>query len=181
MVKGVQLKVAVGSTNPIKVEAVRSIVHRVWPKAEVIGVSVPSGVREMPMSDAETIEGAKNRAIAACEQTGADLGLGLEGGVQHDPMVGWVLQGWVVAVDGNGRIGIGGNGRLPLPPLLINRILAEEELGLVLDDILGEKNVKQKGGAIGLLTAGLVMRQEAFALGVAYALAPFLVPEFYQT
>lgn len=175
------LKVAVGSTNPIKIEAVRSMVQRVWPKADVIGVSVPSGVREMPMSDTETIEGAKNRAVAAREQTKADLGFGLEGGIQHDPMVGWVLQGWVVVVDGNGRTGIGGNGRLPLPPVLINRILAGEELGPILDDILNEKNVRQKGGAIGLLTAGLVMRQEAFALGVAYALAPFLMPSFYQT
>ncbi len=174
------MKVAVGSTNPVKVSAVRQVVQQTWPGAEVVGVSVPSGVSAMPMSDAETIEGAKNRATAAREAATADLGFGLEGGVHHDPVAGWVLQGWAVVVDVNGRTGMGGNGRLPLPPLLVKRILAGEELGPVLDDILGEKDVKQKGGAIGLLTAGLIMRQEAFTMSVAYALAPFLMPSFYE-
>jgi non-canonical (house-cleaning) NTP pyrophosphatase len=49
-----------------------------------------------------------------------------------------------------------------------------------MDELLGEENVKQKGGAIAALTAGLIRRQEAFAHSVAYALAPFVAPQFYQ-
>ena len=60
------------------------------------------------------------------------------------------------------------------------RILNGEELGPVMDDVLGETEVRQKGGAIGALTAGLVMRREAFALGVAYALAPFVAAQLYE-
>ncbi|MCA9960520.1 MAG: inosine/xanthosine triphosphatase [Chloroflexota bacterium] len=173
------MKVAVGSTNPVKVAAVREMVLRQWPEADIVSVAVPSGVSTMPMSDAESLAGARNRARAACAQIGADLGIGLEGGVNPDEN-GLMLHSWVVVVDGNGREGIGGAGRLPLPNFIAQRILNGEELGPVMDDVLGETEVRQKGGAIGALTAGLVMRREAFALGVAYALAPFVAAQLYE-
>jgi non-canonical (house-cleaning) NTP pyrophosphatase len=91
-----------------------------------------------------------------------------------------LLQGWVVIVDGAGGEGIGGAGRLPLPATIAARILAGEELGPLMDELSGESNVKQKGGAVGTLTGGLVPRQVAFALAVAYALAPFVAPTFYN-
>jgi inosine/xanthosine triphosphatase len=172
------MKIAVGSTNPIKVAAVKSIVTQLWPGAEIQSVDVPTGVSEMPMSDEETIIGARNRARAARLAINADLGFGLEGGVHLDP-IGLMLQGWVVVTDGNGREGVAGAGRLPLPPLLADRVLAGEELGPIMDSLLGETNVKAKGGAIGALTGGLIPREQAFALGVAYALSPFVAPEFY--
>ena len=173
------MKVAVGSTNPIKIAAVRSVMQRVWPEVQVEGVSVPSGVSEMPMSEAEMIAGAQNRAMAARERLSADLGVGLEGGL-HEETFGWTLQGWVMVVDGNGRSGLGGGTRLPLPAGIMARVIAGEELGPIMDDLLGTENVKQKGGAIGALTAGLLMRQDAFAHSVAYALAPFVAPHFYN-
>jgi len=174
------MKIAVGSTNPVKATAVRQVALQKWPDAEVTAVNVPSGVSEMPMSDAEAISGARNRALAAKTALGADLGIGLEGGVQlADGRL--LLCGWVVVVDGNGREGVGGAGRLPLPPIIADRVLAGEELGPVMDDLVAGHNTKQKGGAVGALTAGLVPRADAFALGVAYALAPFVAPEFYES
>jgi len=173
-----KVKIAVGSTNPVKVTAVRRTVTRVWPEAVITAVSVPTGVSEMPMTDAETIAGARNRAAAARSQTGADMGIGLEGGV-HPHGAGLILHGWVVVVDKNGREGIGGAARLPLPQAIADRILAGEELGPVMDDILNDHNTRQKGGAIGALTNGLVLRGESFALAVAYALAPFVSPALY--
>lgn len=173
------MKIAVGSTNPVKVAAVRTMIERVWPAAQVDAIAVPSGVGAMPMSDAETVAGARNRAIAARRQLEADLGVGLEGGVNREA-AGLVLHGWVVVVDGNGREGVGGAARLPLPARIAERVLAGEELGLVMDDLLGESNVKQKEGAVGVLTAGLVPRQETFAIAVAYALAPFVSSQFYD-
>lgn len=172
------MNIAVGSTNPVKVTAVRLTVERIWPEAEVHAITVPSGVSAMPMSDAETIAGARNRAIAARQQLDADLGIGLEGGVHPEPF-GLMLQGWVVVVDKHGREGLGGAARLPLPKAIAARVRTGEELGLVMDDILGQNNVKQKEGAVGILTAGLVLRHETFAVAVAYALASFIAPEFY--
>ena len=172
------MKIAVGSTNPVKIAAVRTVVERVWPEAEVYGLDVPSGVSLMPMSDADCLAGARNRARSAQAAKGAALGVGLEGGVNLEP-AGLMLLGWVAAVDGNGREGVGGGARLPLPGPIAERVLAGAELGLVMDELMGQQNVKQKGGAVGALTAGLVLRQETFAVAVAYALAPFVSPDFY--
>ena len=172
------MRIAVGSTNPVKVAAVHDMALRHWPEAEVVPLAVETGVSEMPMSDAESLAGARNRARAARAAANADLGVGLEGGVNPEE-IGLVLHGWVVVVDGNGRTGIGGAGRLPLPEAIAKRVLAGEELGPVMDDILGQTDVRKKGGAVGALTAGLVMRQDAFALGVAYALAPFVAAQLY--
>lgn len=172
------MKIAVGSTNPVKVAAVRTMAQQVWPEADVVAVSVPSGVSAMPMSDEEALTGARNRARAARQAASADLGVGLEGGVHPEPF-GLTLHGWVVVVDGNGREGIGGGARLPLPPAIAQRVLGGEELGDVMDDVLDDHNVKQKGGAVGALTAGLVLRQETFAVAFAYALSPFIVPDLH--
>lgn len=173
------MKIAVGSLNPVKVTAVTDIFLRVWPEAEIVPVSVPSGVSAMPLTDAETLAGARNRAVAARAALDADFGVGLEGGVHPEPF-GLALQGWVVVVAGNGREGIGGAARIPLPAYIAQRVQNGEELGHVMDDVLGDHNTKQKGGAVGALTGGLVMRQETFALAVAYALAPFVSPELYE-
>jgi len=172
------MRIAVGSTNPVKIEAVRSVVERVWPEAEIIQRAVASGVPAMPMSDADCLAGARNRARAARLVEDATLGIGLEGGVNPEP-AGLMLLGWVVAVDGRDREGVGGGARLPLPAPIAERVLAGAELGPVMDELLGQHNVKQKGGAVGALTAGLVLRKETFAVAVAYALAPFVSPRFY--
>lgn len=174
------MKIAVGSSNPVKLKAVQQMAKRVWPDAEVCAVAVPSGVDEMPREDRQTIAGARNRAHAARQQTSADLGVGLEGGV-HPHEVGLLLQGWVVIVDRDGREGLGAAAQIPLPPVIADRVLNGEELGPVMDDLLDEEDVKKRGGAVGALTAGLVPRENAFAVAVAYALAPFISPQFYNS
>jgi len=171
-------EIAVGSANPAKIEAVRAAIAGVWPEAAVDGVAVSSGVSAMPTSDEECLAGARNRAVAALRAAGADLGVGLEGGVSGTPG-GLMLVGWVVVLDVNGAEGVSSTARLPLPALIAERVLAGEELGPVMDDILGVEKSNHRGGAIGALTAGLVPRADAFAMAVVYALSPFVAPEFY--
>lgn len=173
------MKIAVGSTNPVKIQAVRQVATRVWPEADICQIAVRSGISSMPLSAEETLRGARNRARAALSQGAFDMGIGLEGGVNQET-AGLMLMGWVVVLDKYGREGIGGTARLPLPAFIAGRVLAGEELGHVMDDILRETNVKQKGGAVGALTAGLVPRVEAFATAVAYALGRFLLPDLYD-
>lgn len=173
------MKVAIGSKNPAKVEAVRLALAQVWPDAELVPVAVSSGVSPMPMSDAECLAGARQRARAARTQTSANLGVGLEGGVNPEP-AGLMLLGWVVIVDANDREGIGSTARLPLPAAIASRLQAGEELGPLMDELLDTHKSNHRGGAIAALTAGLVPRAEAFAMAVAYALSPFVAPEFYQ-
>jgi inosine/xanthosine triphosphatase len=172
-------RIAVGSRNPVKIKAVSSVVARVWPEAEVVGVKVSSRVRAMPMSEAECIAGARERAAAARELLDADLGLGLEGGVQ--PLDGHLfLMGWVAVVDRCGRETLGSGARIPLPPRVAAAVEAGQELGPVMDRLTGREKTNRAEGAVGILTRGLVTRQHSFEVSVAYALAPWLNPEWYS-
>ena len=175
---GLMQKIAVGTTNPAKIEAVTQKIHLQWPDCEIVPVSVPSGVSEMPMSDGECIEGAKNRAQASLKATGADLGVGLEGGVMLMDE-GMMLVGWVAIIDRNGQVGLGSSARIPLPEFIAQRVRSGEELGPVMDTVVNETNTKHRGGASGILSGGLTKRSESFATAVAYALSPFVVPQFY--
>ena len=172
------MKIAVGSMNPVKVGAARSVIERVWPEATVTGFVVDTGVPAMPMSDEECRTGARNRAVAARQLATADLGVGIEGGVHEEDGL-LMLTAWTVIVDGRGVEGVGGSGRIVVPEAIARRVRGGEELGDVMDDILKVSNIKQKEGAVGAFTAGLVARQEALAVGVVYALAPFVSPDLY--
>jgi len=172
-------KIAIGTTNPAKIEAVNIKVHLIWPNCEILSITAPSGVSDMPMSDAECILGAKNRAAYCLETTDADLGIGLEGGVMSMPE-GLMLVGWVTIMDRAGTTGLASSARIPLPQFIADRVRAGEELGPVMDDVVQEKHTKHRGGASGILSGNLTQRSEAFSTAVAYALSPFVVPEFYN-
>ncbi len=172
-------RVAVGSTNQAKVEAVRVIIEQIWPAATISPVDVDSGVSAMPMSDEETRQGALKRARAALAATDAELALGLEGGITQLPE-GWFVCGWVVAIDRQGRMGFGSTGRFPLPPALLEAIQAGQELGPATDALSGQRDTRQGPGTVGILTDGLITRAQAFAHGVVYALIPFLHPEWFN-
>jgi len=174
------MKIAIGSTNPTKVEAARRAAAKVWPGCEVVAVIVPSCVGEQPMSDDETIRGAVNRArnaLAAVD--GAQIGMGVEGGVQ-DTDHGMFVTGWAAVVDQEGNLGIGAGGRLELPEKLARRIRAGEELGPLMDEVSGRRNTKHGEGVIGIFTNGIIERTVALEIALTYALARFIIPENYQ-
>lgn len=173
------MQIAVGSLNPVKIKAVQTAFSRQWSPVEVRGVAVPTGVSAMPMNDAECIAGARNRAISAQRLQDADFGVGLEGGVNLEPH-GLMLLGWVVIVHRDGREGIACTAKIPLPESIAQQVLAGSELGPLMDTILHDTNTRQKGGAAGALSAGLVTRHDKFALAVAYALSPFVAPHLYH-
>ena len=172
-------RVAVGSANPVKVQAVRDVMRRVAPDASVESVIVQSGVPDQPWGDDETIRGARARAIAARDAGAAELGVGIEGGVVEDADGTMRTCAWAVVVGHDGREGIGGSLALRLPERVAALVRGGMELGHAMDDVTGLVGVKRAGGAVGILTAGLVDRKEAYVVLVSYALAPFLASEMY--
>jgi inosine/xanthosine triphosphatase len=173
--------VAVGSSNPVKLAAVRMVLGRIAPGARIEGRSVTSTVRDQPFGDDETIRGALARARAAREALGADLGVGIEGGVvELDGDDTLRTCAWAAVVDASGRHGVGGSLAMPLPPSVSTLVRGGLELGAAMDRLTGEHNTKQRQGAVGILTAGLVDRQAAYEVLVSYALAPFLTPELWN-
>lgn len=172
--------VVVGSRNPVKIAAVQAVLDQITPGIWVTGVSVPSGVPDQPIGDAETQAGARNRAHAALASTGASLAIGLEGGVVELPNGAMQSCAWAVAVDASGREGVGGSLAMPLPNRVAARLRAGEELGYAMDAEAQTVGTKHGRGAVGILTAGLIDRQRAYEHLVAYALTRWLAPAFYE-
>ena len=66
-----------------------------------------------------------------------------------------------------------------LPPDVANRLKQDVELGTIMDEIFGTKNIKQKGGAIGLLTQHQLTRSSVYHQALIMALIPFTNPDHY--
>ena len=172
--------VAVGSTNPAKVEPVGDLLRRLFGTCRVEAVGVPSGVAAQPLSLEETRRGAEGRARAALEALDeAVWGVGIEGGMHLEAGE----RGWLVTVaavaDRQGRISTGEGMRLALPPLMVRALLAGQELAEVVDAWFGTEGARVDPGAVGLLTRGLVTRRHLVADAVLAALVPRLHPELY--
>ena len=173
-------RVAVGSTNPVKIGAVRAVLSRAGVNSIVEGLSVASDVPAQPRGDEETIRGARTRAARAREALGADLGVGIEGGVVELSDGSLRTCAWAVVVDGDGRTGTGGSLAMPLPPSVAAMLGEGLELGDAMDRLTGGRDTKYGAGASGILTAGLVDRQAAYESLVTYALAPWLAGEHWR-
>lgn len=170
--------VGVGSKNPVKLAAVRAVLGRITPDARVEAVNVPSMVSDQPFGDTETIRGALARAHGARKAVGAELGIGIEGGVV-DSEGTMRTCAWAAVVDGAGREGVGGSLAMPLPASVATLVREGMELGHAMDRLTGQENTKHRQGAVGILTAGLVDRQAAYEVILTYALARFLTPDLW--
>ncbi len=173
-------RVAVGSTNPVKIDAVRAVFALVAPQATVEGVGVASSVPDQPRGDDETIRGARVRAAAARDALGADIGVGIEGGIVEERDGAMRTCAWAAIVDATGKSGVGGSLAMPLPDRVAASVRDGLELGHAMDALIGAHDTKRGQGAVGILTAGLVDRQRAYEVLVSYALAPFVTADLFD-
>lgn len=174
------MKVIVASFNPVKLNAVKAAFGSQFAKSsiKVTGCEVASGVADQPLSDDETLRGARNRVANAREsQPAADFWVGLEGGVERGPQ-GLVAFAWMVIQAADGRQSEIRSVGLPLPPA-VGRLMDEGlELGDANDQVFATTNSKQGGGAFGLLTNGLLTRESVYQQTLILALVPFVHPLF---
>jgi len=170
------MKIFVGSSNPVKVQAVVVAISHQWPDAEVKGFEVPSGVPAQPLTDDQTRLGATNRARLALEagklHAGASadqdisVGVGLEGGVFEQPNSELWSTVWVVVVDTKGNQVANNGARFKVPERIAQAIRTGGEMGPVVQQLTGQADVKQKQGMIGIITQGMVDRTEEYT-GIA--------------
>ncbi|MFA9515700.1 DUF84 family protein [Halopenitus sp. H-Gu1] len=175
------MRIGVGSSNPVKREAVVTAVGDATldddSPSTIEAIPVETGVSEQPRGHAETIRGARTRARNVVAN-GYDLGVGLEGGVaEFEGVEGLFVIMWAVVDDGT-TIGSGSGPSVRLPVEIERRVRNGEELGPVINDVLGEDDVATGRGAIGVFTAGRVDREDALAVAVSSALAPFLTDRY---
>ncbi|TPV59108.1 non-canonical purine NTP phosphatase [Aestuariibacter sp. GS-14] len=168
------MKLVVGSQNPVKVNAARIAMDKVLGnigEQDVLGVDAPSLVADQPMTEAETRLGAVNRVKACMQTQQADWYIAIEGGVDcfEDGPATFAY----VAICNGKQWSVGRSANLPLPNSVYQALVNGEELGPVMDRTFNTVNVKQKGGAIGLLTNNLATRQSVYELAVILAMSPF--------
>jgi len=178
-----ETRIVVGSQNPAKLESVSAAFASFFPGVsfEVQPVTVPSGVSPQPLSDAETLMGAANRARAAREFEGeADFWLGIEGGLQPSPgeVNAYLSFSWVVVL-GRNKAGRGRSASYELPKAICDLIRQGMELGDADDLIFGVSGSKRESGGVGLLTDGRVTRSQFYAEAVKLALIPFVNPDLF--
>ncbi len=179
MINDLRVKAIVGSKNPVKVAAVEDAFRLYYPDCSVVGVEVESGVSAQPMSEEETVKGARQRAnLALMADSSAKYGVGLEGGVCE---IGEKMYecAWVAIVDRDENEGLAGGLYFELPQKVAEKIRAGGELGPIMDELTGENNVKQKLGAIGMFTKGKLDRTSAYVQIVVSAMIKFVSPEWF--
>lgn len=164
------MKILVGSQNPVKIEATEKAFEKFFDNIDVKGANVDSEVSNQPFNE-ETFKGAENRAKNLMKYK-ADFYVGIEGGVIKLNKR-WFSFG-VVCIKYENKTGFGTTPLFEIKDDIIMQLKSGKELGNVMDEIMHEKNTKQKGGAVSYFTNGRITRTDFYIDGVTMALVPFL-------
>ena len=173
------MNVAVGSKNPVKVNATRNVLEKIYGKINVIGVAVDSGVPHQPFGKDETIQGAVNRAKNAYSDD-FDLSIGIESGLMEikNSITGYIDLQWCAVFDGN-KITLGVSSGFEYPPMVIEEVLKGVEVGDVMDKVTGVNKLGQKAGAVSFLSKGMLDRTENTEQCVLTAMIPRMNEKIY--
>jgi len=188
------VKVYIGSLRQPKVQAVKNIFEKLSEiltpevKPQFNCKSVQSNVSEMPTTQIEIMQGARNRALNMLHSVEGDnredaFFIGMEGGVYLSPIPEYhsqcYLQSWVFVSDRQKGY-FGASPAMPLTNTLKNSIFEEGgELGELIDLVAKQSGIRSKEGAFGVLSKGFLDRQTIFENALLAAMAPFYNQELY--
>lgn len=173
-----QWQIAVASTNPAKINAVREAFKQAFPQVQCVveGYKTESGVAAQPMTSAETLLGAENRLRHLQQQLQhqpARFYVAIEAGLDEGMTFAWMR------ISDGQREGRARSASLQLPDAVLQPLAQGAELGDVMDQLFGTQNIKQAGGAIGLLTQHKLSRSSVYQQALILALIPFLAPDWF--
>lgn len=164
------MQIFLGSTNPVKINAVTQAASETWSDVVVTGFEAQSGISDQPRSDEETKLGSSNRAKAALTaglkqqpETTDCIAIGMEGGVFENTQGEMWNTVWACVVDTTGGIVHANGERFLLPVVLADQIRAGKEMGSAMDELAGTTNIKHAQGMIGIITRGFLDRTEMYA------------------
>lgn len=188
-------RIALGSDRAAKIMAVRAAIARIaevdsgWRDASVVARKVGTNAPAMPLTDWELMSGARERALAVREillqqRLEVDLYVGLEGGFHSISVDGdWhtFLRGWAFVTDGE-RGSFGMSPSISVPDAIVKDVIGgKRELGIVIDEVAGARDVRSKQGAWGVLSRDLLTRSMSFEAALIAAFAPFYNSGIYST
>ncbi|MEM4293521.1 MAG: inosine/xanthosine triphosphatase [Thermoplasmata archaeon] len=168
------LTIALGSTNPVKVEATKSVLAKIFPALEMklYPKNVDSGVGKQPF-EGSTVKGAKNRAERAIGD--CDYGIGIEAGLFYNRQIKRYLDVQYCAVlDRYGRLTVGHGPGFCYPQEVVEIVKKGKSVEEAFEQLYGEKKIGQSIGAIGLLSRGLTDRVQITRQALLMAFVPRL-------
>ncbi len=170
-----EITVALASRNPLKRVAAERAFRRYF-NARIVMVNVETGYPRQPVGLGELVGGAASRARAALERVpGASFGVGVEAGLMEFPSsTGFIEVQVAVVANREGRASVGLSQGFELPPWVVERMLAGEELAEASRISRGVRDVGEYIGYIGVATHGAVTRLDLTLHAILMALTPWL-------
>ncbi|RLE61773.1 MAG: inosine/xanthosine triphosphatase [Thermoprotei archaeon] len=170
------LRVAVGSVNPVKVLAVKQALELLNIKADILSCSVRTSVGPQPIGLKKTMQGAIERGCYAQNVCNSDWGIGIEAGLIDFPgtISGYMDFQICVIVDKEKRITIGVSMGFEFPTKVIGGVLkgVYREIEEGMEVLSGIRQIGEKMGAIGFLSKGTISRLDITRESVISALIP---------
>ncbi len=174
------IKVAVGSTNKVKVDAVRNIFMQAFGLVEVVSVEPSKTVSSQPLEEG-TVEGAIQRAKSALDKSEADFGVGIEAGLFYNEQLKKYLDIQYCAVlDSSGKMTVGHGPGFEYPPEVVKSVLEGGTVGDTMSRITEIEKIGHKMGSIGYLSNGMIDRTSLTEIAVLMALIPRIRKELYE-
>ena len=177
------IHVRVGSANPVKVEAVRTVLRQAFKgrRLEVEGRDVRSEVPPEPFGK-DVINGAIHRAEnALLLDEWANFGIGIEAGLfWFEHLQDYIDVQYCAILDRGSRITLGHGPGFQYPPPLMQLVKDGQTVGDAMAQLTGIQGIGRKNGVVGYLSKGILMRKELTESAVIAALLPRLNPELYH-
>lgn len=162
--------VVAATINPAKIKAISQAFSDIFGEGSchIEGVEVDSGVAAQPITNHETRTGARQRVMNARQvRPEADFWVAIEAGIEEESAFAWMV------VENHKLRGESRSASFTLPAIVMKGIHEGRELGEEMSRLTGIDNIKQKGGAIGAFTAGLLSRTSVYHQALILALCPF--------
>jgi len=155
------MKILVGSQNRVKVEAAKEAFEEYFEDVHAEGIKVESNVPDQPVN-IDIYNGARNRvdnliSYAKENNIDAEYFAAIESGITNG-LGKWMIINVAVVKDKDGFETYGSSAGFPVPEKYVERIKTES-LGVVMDDIFKEDELRIKQGGIGLLTREKIDRK----------------------
>lgn len=177
------MKIAIASEKLPKINAVKEWVlasnYFLNQNIEYISQKVTSGINEMPIDLDEIIEWAKNRTDNLIKKVKADYYVWLEWWtilIQDK----WYLLGVVCIKDKDWKQNLGFSNMMVIPEIVKTRLYSnKEDLWAVIDEMLNQKNLANKGWAFSVFSDWIFSRKDEFKSAFLSAIIPFF-NKYYQ-
>jgi len=174
------IRVAVGTSNRVKVDAVTRIFTQVFGLVEVQQVDSEHSAGKQPMEE-ETILGSIDRAKSALAKASADYGVGIEAGLFFNKVLNKHLDiQYCAIVDSSGRMTVGHGPGFEYPPEVIRSVLRGGTVGDTMSRMTEIEKIGHRMGSIGYLSDGLIDRTSLSEIAVLMALIPRIRRELYE-